>query len=284
MSYEADAEIKKLLNDKDFRIAMSLGIQRDQLNEALWLGMGTPGSYIIGESSPYNPGPEYRTLNMTYDPNKANELLDKLGLTKKDSEGYRLRTDNGQRLRIELMTQGGVFFPLTKVAEMVRDQWKAIGLQADVKELERSLAEKIIQANEHQIAIRAADGIEDIFAQDPGNAFPSAANSYGGPLFGLWFASNGAQGKEPPPRMAEMMNLYRTAMGQEDAERVKTTQQVWKILAEELWTIGTVGLSPATTGVRIVKNTMGNIPDRLFNSASHKSPGSSLPLSYYFKS
>jgi peptide/nickel transport system substrate-binding protein len=284
MSYEADAEVKKWLNDKDFRIAMSLGIQRDQLNEALWLGMGTPGSYIIGESSPYSPGPEYRTLNMTYDPKKANELLDKLGLDKKDSEGYRLRTDNGQRLRIELMTQGGVFFPLTKVAEMVREHWKAIGLQADVKELERSLAEKIIQANEHQIAIRAADGIEDIFAQDPGNAFPSAANSYNGPLFGLWFASNGAQGKEPPPKMVEMMDLYRKAMGQEDADRIKTTQQVWKILAEELWTIGTVGLSPATTGVRVVKNTMGNIPDRLFNSASHKSPGSSLPLSYYFKS
>jgi peptide/nickel transport system substrate-binding protein len=220
---------------------------------------------------------------MQYDPKKANELLDKIGLTKKDSEGYRLRTDNGQRLRIELMTQGGVFFPLTKVAEMVREHWKAIGLQADVKELERSLAEKLIQANEHQIAIRAADGIEDIYAQDPGNAFPSSGTSYGGPLFGTWFASNGSQGKEPPQRMVEMMDLYRKAMGQPDEERIQTTKQVWKILAEELWTIGTVGLSPATTGVRIVKNTMGNIPDRLFNSASHKSPGSSLPLSYYFK-
>jgi peptide/nickel transport system substrate-binding protein len=103
-------------------------------------------------------------------------------------------------------------------------------------------------------------------------------------LYGLWFASGGTQGKEPPPRMVEMMELYRKANGVPDDERIKLTQQVWKILAEELWTIGTVGLSPATTGVRIVKNTMGNIPDRLFNSASHKSPGSSLPMTYYFKS
>jgi peptide/nickel transport system substrate-binding protein len=84
--------------------------------------------------------------------------------------------------------------------------------------------------------------------------------------------------------MVEMMDLYRKAMGLEDDERVKLTRDIWKILAEELWTIGTVGLSPATTGVRIVKNTMGNIPDRLFNSASHKSPGSSQPPTYYFKS
>ena len=82
------------------------------------------------------------------------------------------------------MTQSGVFFPLTKVAEMVREHWKAIGLQADVKENERSLAEKLIQANEHQIAIRAADGIEDIYAQDPGNAFPISGTSYNGPLYG----------------------------------------------------------------------------------------------------
>ncbi|MGE3909832.1 MAG: ABC transporter substrate-binding protein [Chloroflexota bacterium] len=283
MSYEADAEIAKWFNNKDFRIAMSLGIQRDQMNEALWLGMGTPGSYIIGESSPYSPGPEYRTLNMQYDPKKANELLDSIGLSKKDSEGYRLRTDNGERLRIELMTQSGVFFPLTKVAEMVREHWKAIGLQADVKENERSLAEKLISANEHQIAIRAADGIEDIFAQDPGNAFPSSGTSYNGPVFGTWFASGGSQGKEPPPKMKEMMELYWKAMGSPDAERIKLTQQVWKILAEELWTIGTVGLSPATVGVRVVKNNVGNSPDRLYNSASHKSPGGARPQTLYFK-
>jgi peptide/nickel transport system substrate-binding protein len=284
MSYVADAEIVKWFNNKDFRVAMSLGIQRDQLNEALWLGMGTPGSYIIGEDSPYSPGPEYRTLNMQYDPKKANEILDSIGLSKKDAEGYRVRTDNGQRLRIELMTQSGVFFPLTKVAEMVREHWKAIGLQADVKENERSLAEKIINANEHQIAIRATDGIEDIYAQDPGNAFPSSVTSYGGPVYGLWFASGGTQGQEPPARMKEMMELYQRAMGEPEAQRIQTTKQIWKILAEELWTIGTVGLSPATTGVRVSKLNMGNIPDRLFNSASHKSPGSSQPSTYYFKS
>jgi peptide/nickel transport system substrate-binding protein len=246
--------------------------------------MGTPGSYIIGDDYQYSPGPGYRTQNMEYDPKKANELLDSMGLSKKDAEGYRVRTDNGQRLRIELMTQSGVFFPLTKVAEMVREHWKAIGLQADVKENERSLAEKLVAANEHQIMIRAADGIEDIYAQDPGNAFPSSGTSYGGPEYGKWFASGGTQGKEPPARMKEMMEMYQKAMGVPEAERIQLTKEIWKILAEELWTIGTVGLSPATTGVRVSKLNMGNIPDRLFNSASHKSPGTAQPATFYFKS
>ena len=91
-TYDADPEIAKWLQNRDFRIALSLGIDRDQLNEAFWLGVGTPGSQVLAESSPYNPGPEYRTMHSTHDPAKANQLLDSIGLTKKDAEGYRLRT------------------------------------------------------------------------------------------------------------------------------------------------------------------------------------------------
>jgi len=43
----------------------------------------------------------------TLDLKQANELLDKVGLTKKDGEGYRLRTDGKGRLRLELVTVGG---------------------------------------------------------------------------------------------------------------------------------------------------------------------------------
>ena len=282
MSFEADPEVAKWLSNLEFRTAMSLGINRDQLNEALWLGMGTPGSYVVSENSLYNPGPEYRTLNHTLDTARANALLDKIGLDKKDSEGFRLRAD-GQRLRIELMTQSGVFFPLTKVGEMVADQWKRIGLQADVKEVERSFAERRIQANEHQIAVRATDGTEDMFAHDPSNMFPAHGRAMGGPLYGTWFASVGTQGTEPPPRMKEMFEKYRRAYGVPEAERIQLARDCWKICVEELFVIGTVGLSPSTTGVRVVKQTLGNVADRQLNSASHKSPGPGMPEQFYFK-
>ena len=53
----ADPEIAKWLTNADFRRALSLGIDRDQLNETFWLGVGTPGSVVPAESSPYKPGP-----------------------------------------------------------------------------------------------------------------------------------------------------------------------------------------------------------------------------------
>jgi len=115
-SYEADAEIAKWLTNPDFRRALSVGIDRDQLNETFWLGLGTPGSVVCTEESPYNPGREYRKLWSTYDPKNANAMLDKIGLSKKDGEGYRLRTDGKGRLRLELTTYLG-FMPFTQIAE-----------------------------------------------------------------------------------------------------------------------------------------------------------------------
>jgi peptide/nickel transport system substrate-binding protein len=283
-SYNADPEIARWLTNRDFRIALSLGIERDQLNETFWLGIGTPGSYVVAEASPYNPGPEYRTLHHTYDPKTANALLNKIGLEKKDAEGYRLRTDGKGRLRLELMTQSGVFFPFTQIAEMIKEQWKKIGIQVDVVEVERSLNTRRIEANEHQIDLRAADGTEHMFAHHPGAIFPSGGGLDSmGPLYGKWFASGGTQGKEPPPRMRELMDKYRRAFAVPESERNELAREVWQIACDEVWTIGTVGLSPAIVGVRVVKTTMGNIPERLYNSASHKSPGPARPEQFYFR-
>ena len=72
---------------------------------------------------------------------QANELLDKVGLTQKDAEGYRLRKDGKGRLRLELTTYGGQFVPYTQIGEMVRQQWTKIGIDVTVQEIERSLGE-----------------------------------------------------------------------------------------------------------------------------------------------
>ncbi|MDE0204428.1 MAG: ABC transporter substrate-binding protein, partial [Candidatus Tectomicrobia bacterium] len=88
-TYDADPEIASWLQSREFRIALSHGIDREQLNEAFWLGIGTAGSQVLAESSPYFPGPEYRTMHSTYNPELASKMLDDLGLTNRDSEGYR---------------------------------------------------------------------------------------------------------------------------------------------------------------------------------------------------
>jgi peptide/nickel transport system substrate-binding protein len=170
---------------------------------------------------------------------------------------------------------------------MVAQHWKKIGIQGDVVEQERGLVSRRTEANEHEMIVWANDGTELMYlnATHVLPVFPGPLASMMGPAIARWFASNGQQGMKPEdPEMLKALDLYRAASGQDDAQRIKTAQEIWKILAEETYTIGTVGLSPAVMGVRIVKNNLGNVPERQMNGQHVRTPCSSHPTTLFFKS
>jgi len=67
-------------------------------------------------------------------------------------------------------------------------------------------------------------------------------------------------------------------------KRNQIAKEIWKIVVDQVWGIGTVGLAPAVLGVRVVKNYMGNVPERLSTMRAARMPGASHPATYYFKS
>jgi peptide/nickel transport system substrate-binding protein len=284
-AYEADPEIAKLLRNRDFRRALSMGIDRDQLNETFWIGIGVPGSIAPNESTPFSPGPEWRKKWSTLDVKQANDLLDKVGLKQKDGDGYRQRTDGKGRLRIELQTSAGAFIPHTQVAEMIREQWKKIGIQADVKELERSLFFTRARSNEHQILIWANDGTENLYLF-PRHGLPvDPVESFLGHPIADWYASNGKMGKKPEDtELLKALELFRTAGSKKAPERAKIAQEIFKIMVDGQYSIGTVGQSPATMGVRIASRKLGNLPSRQINAQHCRTPGTSQPSTFYYKS
>jgi peptide/nickel transport system substrate-binding protein len=281
-TYEKDAEIGKWLSNREFRIALSHGIDRAQINETFVLGLGQTGSGAPGERTLYFPGSEFKTLHTGHDVKKANAMLDKLGLTKRDGEGYRLRADGGGRLRLALTTYLG-FLPFTRIAEMLVEHWKKIGIRGEVQEMERGLATARLRANEHQIYFETQWGADNIYGHTPW-IFPADGGIPLGPLYGTWYSSAGARGKTPPPRMRELMDKYRKSFSVKDAERIRLAKEVWKIALDELWMIPVVSNSPASQGVRVIKTNMGNIPERLWNSAVSDNPHIAHTETWYFKS
>jgi peptide/nickel transport system substrate-binding protein len=280
-TYDADPEIAKWLTNRDFRRALSMGIDRDQLNETFFLGMGIPGSLAPRDDAPDSPGPEWRTKWSTLDINQANELLDKIGLNQKDSEGYRLRTDGKGRLRIELGTVGAAFLPWTQQMEMVAQHWKKIGIQADVKEQERSLADTNARSNLHQTRIWGG-GSPEIFLW-PRHDFPSEVNEpFSGTHYATWYATNGAQGKKPEdPDLLRVYDLMREGAGVETEPRNKLAAEIKKLVVDNLWVLGTVGFRPM---VRVISNRLSNVPERLAWYPRNRTPGSTHPSTYFFKS
>jgi len=126
------------------------------------------------------------------------------------------------------------------------------------------------------------DGSEHLFTF-PLHVFPFelAAVASSGLLYVKWFHSAGAQGKEPEPKMRELMERRPSECPRRSASQLG--KEVWKIAAEEVYIIGVIGMGPASMGVRVVKTNMGNIPSRQYNSPDGKTPGISRPMTFYWK-
>ena len=282
LAYDADPEIAKWLNNRDFRRALALGIDRDQINEIFFLGIGIAGSVAPAENNPYSPGPEYRTRWATYDPHQANQMLDALGLANKDEQGFRLRSDGKGRLQLELGTIGSQFVQHTQISEMVREHWKEIGIEIFVKEHERSLWGTRSAANEGQLFAWGNDGTDSLFIF-PFWLVPLQGGHWVSAPYGAWFASSGTRGKEPPAAMRQVMEMYKRGFTVPPEERVELGKQIWRIHLDEVWHLGVVGQSAAMMGIRVASDRMGNIPDRQANLNTYKPPAISRPQTFFFK-
>jgi len=102
-----DPVLRKIFEDRRFRQALSIAINRDEIWKLVYLGMGKPRQCsLISGVAFYDP--EWEKMWAEYDPKKANELLDKIGLNKRDRDGFRLRPD-GKTLALTITFPSGIF-------------------------------------------------------------------------------------------------------------------------------------------------------------------------------
>jgi peptide/nickel transport system substrate-binding protein len=283
MTYEKDPEIAKWFHNRDFRRALAIAINREQINEMFWLGTSAPRSVVPVDSNPYFPGPEYRTMWASYDPKQANAMLDAIGLDKKDAEGYRLRSDGKGRLRLLMTVAGAAHAPFEQFVEPVKQHWRDVGISLDIEIVERSLAMTRGAANETQLSAWNNDGTEHPWSFPFHLVWLSiTTNAPAGPEYARWFHSGGKEGKEPTGRIREMMDLWVKGMGVSDEERLEIGKKLWKIAAEDVYIIGIVGPG-AASGVRAAKDNMGNLPARMYISPDGKAESISRPVTYFYK-
>jgi peptide/nickel transport system substrate-binding protein len=284
MAYRADVELAKWFANADFRRALSIAIDREQLNQAFWLGLFTPGSGVPSEVMPESPGKEWIAKWSGFEPARANAMLDGIGLTKKDREGYRLRTDNGERLRIQIDVAQTLNPSWPQQVEMVIQQWRAVGIYADLKLLERALFFTRVRNDQHQMVIFSNSGSESLFLfptlalpVDPGGSLMGSGYSH-------YYASSGTAGLKPDqPEMLRIFDLMRMAPTHTEAERNDYAQEIWRILADQKYQIGIVGQAPGSQGTRIVSNKLENIPSRVCISQHCRPPWSARPEQWFFK-
>jgi peptide/nickel transport system substrate-binding protein len=188
-TYKADADIGKLMATKDFRIALSEAINRDQIKESVFLGLGEARQGVPSPNHPYFPGDQYAKKYTQYKPDEANKLLDQLGLTKRDGDGTRL-LPSGKRVVLELSVVPA-FAAWPDVAQLVAKDWEKVGVKTVVQLRERALHFKMRDNNELMTEMWNEDTTGFPFT---GNAKFDPRNSpilTLGPLYGRWAQTKG---------------------------------------------------------------------------------------------
>ena len=283
-AYRLDPEIQKWFANLGFRRALALGINREQINEAFFLGLGVTGTPIPADIIPESPGKDWHQRWATLDVAKANAMLDAIGLSKKDAEGFRLRTDNGERLRLQIDVAQTLSPTWPQQAEMIVQQWRAIGIWADMRLFERSLFYTRVRNDQNQIVLWSNNGSESMYLYTVPVLPIDPQSSFGGAAYAQWYASNGAAGIKPTdPGLLKGFELLRAAVSQPEARRVEIAQEIWKLLVDQVWSIGLVGQSPAYMGTRVVNERLENVPERTCISQHCRTPWSGHPEQWYYK-
>ena len=227
---------REIYQNVNFRRALSIGIDRDRINDTLYLGMGRPTQATIGSAKYFKD--EYFDAYTEFDPEEANRLLDEIGLTERDSEGFRLKPD-GNRLAPVIEVPNARLGMIDNLT-MIKEDWKNIGVDLTVKPIDQSLWNNRMRAGQMQFTgwpMGKPETETDLTPIDTGTDWA--------PLWGLWYNTNGEQGEEPPEHIKELQNYWtQLLLTTDEAEQEELLHKILQAQADNVWVIGVVGPVP----------------------------------------
>ncbi|MFL5055043.1 MAG: ABC transporter substrate-binding protein [Microvirga sp.] len=259
----ADPVWRTLNRDVRYRRALSLGIDRKTLNNALLFGLGREGNNtILEESALFSP--ELRSKYAQYDPAEASRLLDEIGLTKRNGAGIRLLPD-GRELEIIVETDGEGGFIVDGLT-LITEFWREIGIKLFVKPQDRTILRNRAYAGlTVMVAAQGLDLAVPTAKMAPTELAPMIQTFYAWPKWGQYVETKGKNGEAcDVPEAKHLLALYERWMATAD-EAVH--EQVWREMlanhAENQWSIGT--LAGAFQPI-IARNGLVNIPKKALYS------------------
>ncbi|MEE8171937.1 MAG: ABC transporter substrate-binding protein, partial [Alphaproteobacteria bacterium] len=275
-----DEEWRALFRDVRFRRALSLAINRHEINQVMYYGLGVEGNNTVLADSPLFK-PRYRDRWARYDVDAANQLLDQIGLTSFDDDDFRLMED-GRRLEIIVET-AGEDTEQSDVLELVRDAWAEIGIKVYTKPSQREVFRNRIYAGESQMSIWA--GYENAIPtanMSPGEFAPTRQTSLQWPKWGQHYETSGMAGVAPElPAAARLLELheewFRVGNG---PERERIWHEILDLHAENVFTIGLISgvLQPV-----VVADNLRNVPQEgIYNWNPGAHLGIYMPDTFWF--
>lgn len=249
---------RNIIQDVRFRRALSLGINRKEINEVIYFGLAYPSANtVMPQSALYKP--KYSQMWTEYDKEKANALLDEMGLDKRDSDGTRLLPD-GRRAEITIETSGESAEE-TDVLELITDQYREIGLKIFVRSSQRDIFRRRAYSGDTLISVFSGlNNAVATSAMNPEELAPTDQAQLQWPMWGQYSGTNTKAG-EPinmDSAMVQMQLFNQWMLAESDEERERIWHNMLSGYADEVFTIGTVNNSRQPV---VVSNDLRNVPE-----------------------
>ncbi|MFW5788126.1 MAG: ABC transporter substrate-binding protein [Halanaerobiales bacterium] len=257
-----DDQLRPIFQDLRFRKAISYAIDRENINNKVYFGDAVPRQATVLPTHELFKE-EYAEAYAEYDPERAKELLDEMGMVDVDGDGYREDPDGEKFNPTLIYCQIGPVDP-TNTLELVDNNLEDIGINIELQNVSRELHDTRAEANDFDISAWTFDQMAGqtmktpyglrFFApvtQPTWNQWPGWTN---------WYTTDGEEGIEPPEEVKELIDLAETVIYTlDEEEQMEAMEKLIQSQAENIYMIGTVGMGPQAI---IAKNKLKNIPKK----------------------
>ena len=253
-----DESWSSLFRDLRFRRALSLGINREEINQVIYYGLAKASQNTVLPKSPLYKD-IYRTAWTEFNIDGANHLLDEIGLMQRNDAGIRLLPD-GRPAVISVET-AGESTEQTDVLELVRDSWRKIGIKLLTKPSQREVFRKRVYSGDTIMSVWSgvSNGIPTA-VMSPEEFVPSSKLQFQWPRWGHFVQSEGKFGEEP--NLSSVKRLTTLMKKWAAATNYDTKLEVWhKILKIHSENVFIIGLINGTMQPVVISNRLRNIPD-----------------------
>ncbi|MHA6692948.1 ABC transporter substrate-binding protein [Devosia sp. A449] len=268
----------EVFNNKDFRIALSHAINRQEIIDLVYVGQGAPAQVAI------QPGHELFDERLTtqyteFDTALSNEMLDKI-MPEKDADGYRLGPD-GKRFTINFMVSDVFGLSYPDVMQLVQGYAKDVGLDIQLRTTDRARLNTMWYANEQEAYIwNCVGGLSEAYTDVRCYMPFLKADIFFAMKWSEWYSDH-TTGQEPPAAVKELMAAYDAVNAAvTDADRLAAMQHFLSLSADNYLNIG---LSRPMPKYMMVSNDLKNVVDGIPITGNLWHPAPTLTQWYFDK-
>lgn len=269
-----DPKLRKLFQDIRFREALSVGVNRVEITEIVSNGLAEPVQASVPEGViGYQEG--WANQWTEFDPERANQLLDEIGLTKRDKDNFRTYED-GSDLTLTVIESNT---DTESFLELLKKYYEDMGLKTNIKIVDQGTHFEMKYANQVPMTTENISVANVAFRPDTLVPLRVITPWFG--HYGLYSSSGGKEGVKPEGDVALILEYWDKIKASKSVDEInQLSNEIVKLHQKNQWVIGYAGPTPVLV---IASNSIHNIPTDAVWADEYRSLGQGHPSQFFIK-